>query len=153
MELPMNYFKLLTATLLVLAALPCAAEIYTWTDEKGKTHFSDVPPPKQKKEIIIVEPPPQAGTVITGTGQVKQYKKNDAIRNYNKQASDQRTADKKALNQHKLQQQCDRARSALKDYRDMHNYSNSTIDRGYYEGRIAQLKRRESQACKLSNFR
>lgn len=54
--------------LLCLLALPVCAELYKWTDENGKIHYSDQPPPAnvKKSETIkapkpVVAPPPTDG--------------------------------------------------------------------------------------------
>jgi hypothetical protein len=45
---------------LCLLALPAAAELYKWTDENGKVHYSDQPPPANvKKSETITAPKPQ----------------------------------------------------------------------------------------------
>ena len=45
---------------LCLLALPAAAELYKWTDENGKVHYSDQPPPASvKKSETIKAPKPQ----------------------------------------------------------------------------------------------
>jgi len=54
--------QLLLASLCLSAALlqtPATAEIYKWTDDNGKTHYSQVPPPgKIETEEIKGAPPP-----------------------------------------------------------------------------------------------
>lgn len=37
---------------LLLAAVPAEAEVYKWTDETGKVHYSDAPPPGQKAKQV-----------------------------------------------------------------------------------------------------
>jgi hypothetical protein len=48
---------------LLLAALPAAAQMYKWVDEKGVTHFSETPPPDGKGTKVDVKPsgPPASG--------------------------------------------------------------------------------------------
>jgi type IV secretory pathway VirB10-like protein len=55
--------RVLAATLLVLA-LPAAAAMYKWVDEKGVTHYSETPPPEgtAAKKIDIAPPPPSSGS-------------------------------------------------------------------------------------------
>lgn len=43
--------RTLIALLLFSAALPASAQLYRWTDESGKTHFSDTPPPPSAKGV------------------------------------------------------------------------------------------------------
>jgi glutaredoxin len=50
------------ALALVLAASAASAQIYRWTDEKGKVHITDTPPPPGAKNVQTHRPPsaPQA---------------------------------------------------------------------------------------------
>ena len=43
--------RALIAVILLAAALPAAAQLYRWTDESGKTHFTDTPPPPKAKNV------------------------------------------------------------------------------------------------------
>jgi hypothetical protein len=57
-----------STTLATVAALFCicssisAAEVYTWTDQNGITHFSQVPPDTGSSELIDVEDAYRPGT-------------------------------------------------------------------------------------------
>ncbi|WP_020207703.1 DUF4124 domain-containing protein [Gilvimarinus chinensis] len=44
--------------LLIFITLPAAAQLYQWTDENGRTHFSDKPPPGQQVEAPVSSPAP-----------------------------------------------------------------------------------------------
>lgn len=44
--------------LALLSALPAAAEIYSWKDKDGRTHYSDVPPPTGEVKVLRAAPPP-----------------------------------------------------------------------------------------------
>ncbi|MCK7593912.1 DUF4124 domain-containing protein [Pseudomarimonas salicorniae] len=56
-----------------LLALPAAAgEIYKWTDEKGRTHYSDRPPPAQvesERRAIPAEPAPAVDGDAAASGE------------------------------------------------------------------------------------
>jgi hypothetical protein len=58
--------EILTALALLLGffwlSTVCAAEVYTWTDENGVSHFSDVPPESGDSQQINVEDSPPPGT-------------------------------------------------------------------------------------------
>lgn len=41
----------LLALLILGLALPAAAQMYRWTDESGRTHFTDTPPPPRAKNV------------------------------------------------------------------------------------------------------
>jgi glutaredoxin len=43
--------RTLIAVILSVAALPALAQMYRWTDESGKTHFTDTPPPASAKKV------------------------------------------------------------------------------------------------------
>src|SRR6185436_9215132 len=43
--------RLLLAALVVTYAATAAAQLYRWTDEKGKVHFSDTPPPPGARNV------------------------------------------------------------------------------------------------------
>ena len=43
--------RALIALMLISAALPATAQMYRWTDESGKTHFTDTPPPPSAKDV------------------------------------------------------------------------------------------------------
>jgi glutaredoxin len=48
--------RILIATLLAAAALPAGAQLYRWTDQSGKTHFTDTPPPRSAKNVQKKQP-------------------------------------------------------------------------------------------------
>ena len=43
--------RIFIAVTLLAAALPAAAQMYRWTDESGKTHYTDTPPPRSAKGV------------------------------------------------------------------------------------------------------
>ncbi len=43
---------------LAVGAMPAAAQIYKWVDEKGRTHYSENPPPEGKASTKVAPPPP-----------------------------------------------------------------------------------------------
>lgn len=47
----MNAMRPLTAVLLCAAAFAASAQMYRWTDEKGRAHFSNTPPPAGAKNV------------------------------------------------------------------------------------------------------
>lgn len=46
--------------LALLVSLPAAAQIYSWKDKDGRTHYSDVPPPSGEVKTLRGTPPPSA---------------------------------------------------------------------------------------------
>jgi glutaredoxin len=43
--------RLITGAFLILIAGSAGAQLYRWTDEQGRTHFTDSPPPKGAKNV------------------------------------------------------------------------------------------------------
>ena len=41
----------LIAAILAVAAFPALGQMYRWTDDSGKTHFTDTPPPASAKSV------------------------------------------------------------------------------------------------------
>lgn len=77
--------KIAGALLLVLVYAAHAGEVYTWTDERGRTHFSDKPVPSAKK--IVVKTPGGNPGPITGEDPASQrarecQNKKDQLQNY-----------------------------------------------------------------------
>ncbi|MCV2219874.1 DUF4124 domain-containing protein [Thauera sp. Sel9] len=52
--------------LALLTALPAAAEIYSWKDKDGRTHYSDIPPPSGPVKTLRGTPPPASAPQIEG---------------------------------------------------------------------------------------
>jgi len=58
--------RLLLAILMMAAAASAGAQLYRWTDDKGKVHFSDSPPPPGARDVrkkgipVQVSPAPAA---------------------------------------------------------------------------------------------
>ena len=53
--------RTLIAMMLLATALPAAAQLYRWTDESGKTHFSDTPPPPRARNVQKQKKPATGG--------------------------------------------------------------------------------------------
>lgn len=54
--------------LLCLLIAPVWADLYKWTDQNGKVHYSDQPPPANAKKsapVKVITPPPAAATPQT----------------------------------------------------------------------------------------
>ena len=58
--------KRLVPMLLALTfALPAAAELYRWTDDQGRVHYSDMPPPASVKKMQRIRTPGSASGEAT----------------------------------------------------------------------------------------
>ena len=107
----MNRAFPLLASLLVLTALPAAAEIYSWKDKDGRTQFSDIPPPRGEirtlPEVRGAVPRPPAAATPAGEARVEGQRAE----------ADVRTADvdpaRKAAADAERQRFCDQARIQL----------------------------------------
>ena len=53
----------LGACLAALVFAPAVAQVYTWKDAKGVTHYSDSPPPKGTQARTVAVPPPPPAPV------------------------------------------------------------------------------------------
>lgn len=60
--------RLLIAIVLLCTAATAAAQLYRWTDEKGKVHFSDTPPPSAARNVQK-KATPQSSGAAPGAGQ------------------------------------------------------------------------------------
>jgi hypothetical protein len=56
----MRTFFLATGLLIGLSPLSMAAQIYTWVDAQGVTHFDAQPPPGQPATTVVTPSPPSA---------------------------------------------------------------------------------------------
>lgn len=64
----MNAMRPLTVVLLCAAAFAASAQMYRWTDEKGRVHFSSTPPPAGAKGVQKKDAPGPAPAASTGAG-------------------------------------------------------------------------------------
>jgi len=53
--------RILLAVALCVAAFGASAQLYRWTDEKGRVHVTDTPPPPSAKGVKKTAPPGGAG--------------------------------------------------------------------------------------------
>lgn len=60
---------------LLILAQPATAEMYTWTDDRGVTHFSDIAPAAQEAEQVTLG----TTSVIPMAGNIRQSEKVSAI--------------------------------------------------------------------------
>ncbi len=87
------------------------AEIYQWTDEKGRKHFSQTPPPSgqySQKEIKVSPPADQAAAKARLDKLREQRKKAQAEKQQQKEA-----AQRQASKAKQRQRNCDNARQHL----------------------------------------
>ena len=66
---------------LLACALAAQAQLYRWTDESGKTHYTDTPPPADAKNVQQKgSPRPSAGQA--GSSAQQSYALQQAIKNF-----------------------------------------------------------------------
>ncbi len=70
---------------LLILTLPATAEMYTWTDDQGVTHFSDTASARHEPEQVTLKAP----SVIPMAGNIRQGKKVSAIHQQIQQTLDQ----------------------------------------------------------------
>jgi len=114
---------------LCLLAASAAAEMYKWTDENGKTHYSDQPPPSQIKNSETIKtnkpahgnpaaaPPPEAAGAKpavppkSATDQEMEFRKRRL-----QQAENEAKAQKEAQAAEEKKRSCQRATEQVQAY-------------------------------------
>lgn len=143
-------------TLLTILTLSihCEAEIYKHVDENGRIHYTDSPPDNVVAKEIEIEKPIEYGPLdqnMSDSG--SQLRKQDLSDQKRAKTNSIIRANHRKSQKEALRVKCEKAKSDLEYIKDLKNHSNNHYSSGYYEGRIANLKREISDACKLSNFR
>ncbi len=92
--------RLLTALLLCAAAFAASAQMYRWTDDKGRVHFSSTPPPAGAKGVQKkgAEPAAGAGSSAALPFSVQQAQKNFPVTLYTTPGCEGCDAARKLLN-------------------------------------------------------
>lgn len=135
-------------------ALTVHAEIYKHVDDKGHVYYTDSPPNDVEAEVVELEPDIKYGPLDQNQSNAgANLRKQDMQRQRAAKQQSIANAEQRRRNKEILRAKCDKAKADMEDFKDMYNASNSRYDRGYYEGRMAILKRKIDDACKLSNFR
>lgn len=140
-----------TALLLIIFCLPVSAEIYTWVDENGKTHFSDSPHEQRSVETIELEPAVKIGTVKPQSAD--HLFKQDYSKSKQKEKQRQILAENRRKKKEALRAACDKAKEDLANAKIRRAGASSSSSKRYYNEKIELAKDREEEACKLSNFR
>lgn len=71
----MNIRLMILLLLTLASATTQSGEIYKWTDEQGRTHYSDAPPDKSKAKVVPLPPPPTQEQVDGARQRVRQAPK------------------------------------------------------------------------------
>jgi hypothetical protein len=142
--MPGRHFVLLC---LLIPALPVTAEMYTWTDDRGVTHFSDKAPAKGKPKPINLG----TTSVVSMEDGIRQSEKVSAIRRQVEQALERDIPRRSSGNQadSAAEKQCNKLeqRLAIIQKRLRAGYSN---DRGNSLRRQRRtLSQRHSRECVL----
>lgn len=146
----MKYFWI---TLLLITQL-AYSEIYKHTDEKGRVYYTDQPPENTEAEVVELEPDIKYGPLDQNSSNAGAHlRKQDLRRQRAAKQQSIANAEQRRRDKDILRAKCEQAKADMEDFKDMYNTSNSRYDRGYYDGRMAILKRKIDNACKLSNFR
>jgi hypothetical protein len=148
--------------LLAAGSLPAQAEIYTWKDANGVTHYSDVKPDTEKAKVL------RAGTQrdLPGTAPSTPDAKpataptpadtEDAFRKRRAEAAEaQAKADKERRDAQTRKEACDAAQNqltALRNGERVARYNSAgekeVIDDAAREAEIARIQRSADAACK-----
>ncbi|MGI1679626.1 MAG: DUF4124 domain-containing protein [Cellvibrionaceae bacterium] len=114
------------------------AEIYKWTDEKGKIHFSDKPPANKKAEDIT------ESTTKTNvdTSQNEQYKLNKIFAKETEGEKQSRLRETQQAQKEKIEmkRRCTKAKKNLKFLREERFY---TLDENGKENTMSERERNE----------
>lgn len=137
--------------LLLFLCNPASAEIYTWVDDNGKTHFSDSPHEEKPVETVELEPAIKIGTVKPQSAEHLFEKDYAKSKQKEKQRAD--LAEKRRKKKEELRKACDRAREDLIKAKVRRAGASSSSSKRYYNEQIELAKDREGEACKLSHFR
>jgi uncharacterized protein DUF4124 len=132
--MPGRHFVLLCLPFL---ALPVTAEMYTWTDDQGITHFSDTAPARHQPEAVTLKAP----SVIPMAGNIRQSEK---VRGIYRQMRQNRERDKSSRDsgpdkgRSKAQKQCDKLERRLDKIQ-------SQLRAGYANDRGNSLRRQRRE--------
>lgn len=144
--MPGRHFVLLC---LLIPALPANAEMYTWTDEQGTTHFSDTAPTVREPEQVTLG----TSSIVSMDDNIRQSEKIDAIRRQVEQSLERdvrRPSSRKSSRPSVAEKQCEKLESRLAriQQRLRAGYSN---ERGNSLRRQRRtLSQRHSRECVLS---
>lgn len=137
--------------LLLFLCSPASAEIYTWIDENGKTHFSDSPHEEKPVETVELEPAVKIGTVKPQSADhlfKQDYQKTKQKEKQRKVLAENLRKEKEAM-----RAACDKAKEDLAKAKVRRAGASSSSSKRYYNEQIELAKDHEDEACKLSNFR
>jgi glutaredoxin len=90
--------RILAGAAAAALAFSAAAQLYRWTDETGKTHFTDTPPPKSAKNVQKQAQPPKAQAAPPEPFVLQQARKNYPVKLYSSPGCEACTAARKLLN-------------------------------------------------------
>lgn len=145
----MRWIVMLIATLPLIAS----AELYRWTDDNGKVHFSDQPRGGTEMEQVEERTPPKLGqgeSIRQINERLDRLRTSEAERT----AKEQKEQQKLQAKRDKLNAQCDRQKKRLDNFRNYRMYKlDNNGDRVYYEkeevaDKIGEISEWISKNCK-----
>lgn len=102
---------------MAFVALPCAAEMYKWTDAQGRVHYSDQPPPPDARKSTV-KPAKPAAPAAGGreTAAPKTVAEQEAeFRKRRVEAAEREAAEQKAAQEEaEKKRNCEQAQGQLK---------------------------------------
>jgi uncharacterized protein DUF4124 len=132
--MPGRHFVLLCLPFL---AQPVTAEMYTWTDDQGITHFSDTAPARHKPEAVTLKAP----SVIPMSGNIRQSEKVRGIYRQMRQTLERDQSSRDSApdkGKSKAQKQCDKLQRRLDKIQ-------SQLRAGYSNDRGNSLRRQRRE--------
>ena len=137
--------------LLLFLCSPASAEIYTWVDDQGRTHFSDSPHEEMPVETVEIEPAVKIGTIKPQSAD--HLFKQDYAKSKQKEKQRRLLAENRRKEEEARHKACEEAKENLASAKLRRAGASSSSSKRYYNEQIELAKDREDEACKLSNFR
>lgn len=142
--------------LLIVCLMLCqhaGAEIYKYTDENGKVHFTDSPPLEVTPEILEIGEPVNQGIPAPDKKAAEALFEQDKIRQEELRRERIQAARQREKEKASKQLACEKAKSDLVRMKQYRSQASSANSKRYYNKRVEMAKDVEDEACKLSNFR
>ena len=146
----------LALLLICTLSFPALAQVYTWKDESGTTHFGSQPPTAEKQEVIIRDASP-ARSSAAESDIMRQSRELDR-RSQNQQLEraqgqyDSRIANIQDDYDNRPDYVCTGSNNRLKEaqerWQDMKRQGYSIDDKRYHEQRIQSLKSSRDNLCR-----
>ena len=146
----------LALLLICTLSFPALAQVYTWKDENGTTHFGSQPPTAEKQEVIIRDASPGRASAAE-SDIMRQSRELDRRRQGQQLERAQGQYDSRIANiqddyDNRPDYVCTGSNNRLKEaqerWQDMKRQGYSIDDKRYHEQRIQSLKSSRDNLCR-----